>query len=63
MAILDLRLPDRTPRRLAQVGISAEWIARRPWETIRGAVERELSDVSWTDLFFGTAFLASGRTR
>jgi demethylmenaquinone methyltransferase/2-methoxy-6-polyprenyl-1,4-benzoquinol methylase len=63
MAILDLRLPDRTPRRLAQIGISAEWIARRPWETIRGAVERELSDVSWTDLFFGTAFLASGRTR
>ena len=63
MAILDLKLPDRAPRRLAQIGISAEWIARRPWEAIRGAVERELVDVSWTELFFGTAFLASGRTR
>jgi ubiquinone/menaquinone biosynthesis C-methylase UbiE len=63
MAVLDLKLPDHAPRRLPRLGISAEWIARRPWETIRGAMERELVDVSWTELFFGTAFLASGRTR
>ena len=48
---------------LAQLGISAEWIARRPWEEIRAAMEDKLVDVSWTELFFGTAFLASGRTR
>ena len=63
MAVLDLKLPDHTPRPLAQIGISAEWIERRPWETIRSAVERELVDVSWTELFFGSAFVASGRTR
>jgi ubiquinone/menaquinone biosynthesis C-methylase UbiE len=62
-AVLDLKLPDRAPRRLAQLGIAAEWIARSPWETIRAAMEDELVDVSWTELFFGTAFLASGRTR
>jgi ubiquinone/menaquinone biosynthesis C-methylase UbiE len=62
-AVLDLKLPEHAPRRLAQLGIAAEWIARRPWETIRAAMEAELVDVSWAELFFGTAFLASGRTR
>ena len=62
-AVLDLKLPEHAPRRLAQLGIAAEWIARRPWETIHAAMEAELVDVSWAELFFGTAFLASGRTR
>jgi demethylmenaquinone methyltransferase/2-methoxy-6-polyprenyl-1,4-benzoquinol methylase len=62
-AVLDLKLPDHAPRRLARLGISTEWIARRPWETIRRAMEDSLVDVSWTAMFFGTAFLASGRTR
>jgi hypothetical protein len=38
-----------------------EWIARRPWEAIRAAMRETLADLSWTELFFGTAFLASGR--
>jgi demethylmenaquinone methyltransferase/2-methoxy-6-polyprenyl-1,4-benzoquinol methylase len=63
LAVLDLKLPDHAPRRLARLGISAEWIARRPWEEIRAAMEDTLVDVFWTELFFGTAFLASGRTR
>jgi demethylmenaquinone methyltransferase/2-methoxy-6-polyprenyl-1,4-benzoquinol methylase len=66
--VLDLKVPDRAPRRLAQVGIAAarpfgsieDWVARRPWETIRAAMQDELVDVSWTELFFGSAFLASG---
>lgn len=62
-AVLDLKLPDKVPSRLAQLGISAEWIARRPWQTIRAAMEIELVDLSWTELCFGTAFIASGRTR
>jgi ubiquinone/menaquinone biosynthesis C-methylase UbiE len=62
-AVLDLKLPDRAPRRLARLGISAEWIARRPWEEIRAAMEAELVDLAWAELFCGTAFLASGRTR
>jgi len=68
MAVLDLKVPDRAPRWLARLGPGAmeRWAARRPWETIRAAMEDELVDCCWTDLFFGTAFLAagsSGRTR
>jgi hypothetical protein len=37
-----------------------EWIMRRPWEAIRAAMQEELADLSWTELFFGTAFLAAG---
>jgi len=67
-AVLDLKVPDSTPRWLAQLGIATvrpfasidEWIARRPWNAIRTAMQETLVDVSWTELFFGTAFLAAG---
>jgi ubiquinone/menaquinone biosynthesis C-methylase UbiE len=66
--VLDLKVPDNTPGWLAHLGTSIvrhfasidEWIMRRPWETIRAAMQDELADVSWTELFFGTAFLAAG---
>jgi demethylmenaquinone methyltransferase/2-methoxy-6-polyprenyl-1,4-benzoquinol methylase len=67
-AVLDLKVPDKAPRRLAQLGVAVvrpfasidEWMARRPWEAIRAAMQEELVDLSWTELFFGTAFLAAG---
>ena len=67
-AVLDLKVPDRTPRRLTQLGTAAvrpfasidEWFMRRPWDAIRAAMQEELTDFSWTELFFGTAFLAAG---
>jgi hypothetical protein len=37
-----------------------EWIMRRPWEAFRVAMQEELADFSWTELLFGTAFLAAG---
>jgi ubiquinone/menaquinone biosynthesis C-methylase UbiE len=66
--VLDLKVPDNTPGRLAQFGTAVvrpfasidQWIMRRPWEAIRVAMQEELADVSWTELFFGTAFLAAG---
>jgi ubiquinone/menaquinone biosynthesis C-methylase UbiE len=66
--VLDLKVPANTPGWLAQLGISIvrpfasidEWIMRRPWEAIRAAIQEELADPSWTELFFGTAFLAAG---
>jgi ubiquinone/menaquinone biosynthesis C-methylase UbiE len=66
--VLDVKVPDNTPRRLAQLGTAIvrpfasidEWITRRPWEAIRAAMQEELSDLCWTELFFGTAFLAAG---
>ena len=69
--ILDLKVPGNTPRWLAQVGTATvrpfaaidEWMLRRPWEAIRAAMQEELADFSWTELFFGTAFLAAGSAR
>jgi ubiquinone/menaquinone biosynthesis C-methylase UbiE len=66
--VLDLKAPDNMPRWLTQLGTAVvrpfasidEWTAQRPWEAIRAAMRAELVDVSWTDLFFGTAFLAAG---
>ncbi len=67
-AVLDLKLPAGTPRWLAQLGMAIvrpfasidEWGQRRPWETIRGVMQEELADFSWSELCFGTAFLAAG---
>jgi demethylmenaquinone methyltransferase/2-methoxy-6-polyprenyl-1,4-benzoquinol methylase len=66
--VLDLKVPGHTPRWLAEAGTALvrpfasidEWLTRRPWEAIRAAMQEELSELSWTDLFFGTAFLAAG---
>jgi ubiquinone/menaquinone biosynthesis C-methylase UbiE len=67
-AVLDLKVPGSTPAWLSQLGTAMvrpfaaidEWIMRRPWETIRAAMDEELVDVSWTELCFGTAFLGAG---
>lgn len=67
-AVLDLKIPDRTPGWLSRFGTAAvptsasleEWVMRRPWETIRVAMREGLADTSWTELCFGTAFLAAG---
>ena len=66
--VLDLKVPGNTPGWLAQLGTAVvrpfasidEWIMRRPWEAIRAAMQEELTDLSWTELCFGTAFLAAG---
>jgi len=66
--VLDLKVPDKTPGWLTQLGTAVlrpfasidEWNLRRPWEAIRAAMQEELVDVSWTELFFGSAFLAAG---
>jgi demethylmenaquinone methyltransferase/2-methoxy-6-polyprenyl-1,4-benzoquinol methylase len=66
--VLDLKVPDKTPRWLAQLGIATvgrfssldEWIERRPWEAVRVAMQDTLADLSWTELLFGIAYLAAG---
>jgi len=66
--VLDLKVPDNTPRWLAQLGVATvgrsgsldEWIVRRPWEAIRVAMQNTLADLSWIELFFGIAYLAVG---
>ncbi len=68
MVVLDLKVPEQTPRWLTQLGTAIvrpfasidEWVVRRPWESIHGAMQDGLADLSWSELFFGTAFLAVG---
>jgi demethylmenaquinone methyltransferase/2-methoxy-6-polyprenyl-1,4-benzoquinol methylase len=68
LVVLDLKVPDNTPQWLGQFGTAMvrrfaaidEWLMRRPWAAIRAAMDEELADPSWTELFFGTAFLAAG---
>ena len=70
-AVLDLKVPSSTPGWLAQLGTATvrpfaaidEWLMRRPWEAIRTAMQEELADFTWTELFFGTAFLAAGSSQ
>jgi ubiquinone/menaquinone biosynthesis C-methylase UbiE len=68
LLVLDLKIPDNTPGWVTQLGTAIvrpfasidQWKMRRPWEAIRVAMQEELTDPSWTELFFGTAFLATG---
>jgi ubiquinone/menaquinone biosynthesis C-methylase UbiE len=70
-AVLDLKVPSSTPEWLAQLGTATvrpfaaidQWLMRRPWEAIRTAMQEELADFAWTELFFGTAFLAAGSSQ
>ena len=66
--VLDLKVPDNTPAWLAELGTALvrpfasidEWVSRRPWEQIRAAMHEEFADMTWTEMFFGSAFLAAG---
>lgn len=66
--VLDLKVPDNLPRWLARVGIATvgrsssleEWIVHRPWEAVRDAMQDTLVELTWTELFFGIAYLAVG---
>lgn len=70
-SVLDLKVPDGTPPWMLRFGVAVvptsahldAWVARRPWETIRAAIQDGLDDPSWTQLAFGTAFLAVGSGR
>jgi ubiquinone/menaquinone biosynthesis C-methylase UbiE len=66
--VLDVKIPAAVPAWLVRLGAASvrpfasidQWIMRRPWEAIRAAMKDELTDVTWTELFCGTAFLAAG---
>jgi ubiquinone/menaquinone biosynthesis C-methylase UbiE len=67
-AVLDVKLPQDAPGWLERVGMAAfrpfavteEWKASRPWGAVHEAMDAELTEFSWEDLFFGFAYLAAG---
>jgi demethylmenaquinone methyltransferase/2-methoxy-6-polyprenyl-1,4-benzoquinol methylase len=69
--VLDLKVPDSLPRWLERLGTATlrpfasidQWLMRRPWDEIRTSMQGELADLSWTESFFGTTFLAAGSRR
>jgi ubiquinone/menaquinone biosynthesis C-methylase UbiE len=66
--VLDLKSPDHLPRLPARLGLALgrpfgsidDWLARRPWEELRAAMEDVPGDLCWSEPCFGTAFLAVG---
>ena len=66
--VLDVKVPVNAPQALLRLGTAVarrfasidQWVVRRPWDAIREAMQHDLVDVRWTELFFGTAFLAVG---
>lgn len=69
--VLDLKLPENVPGWLRRAVLALvrpfaateALVARRPWDTIRTAMQSGLADLSWTELFFGFVFLAAGTAR
>lgn len=67
-AVLDVKLPQNAPGWLERVGMAAfrpfavtdEWKTSRPWEAVRRAMDAELTEFSWEELFFDFAYLAAG---
>ena len=67
--VLDTKLPENAPRWLARTALATlrpfavtdDWATRRPWHGIRAAMDAQLRDLSWAELFFGLVFLAAGR--
>jgi ubiquinone/menaquinone biosynthesis C-methylase UbiE len=65
--VLDLKAPA-WPRWVMQLGAACvrpfagidDWMSRRPWETIRAAMQDNFADASWTEPCFGTAFVGVG---
>jgi len=68
LVVLDLKAPDDLSRLAARLGTAVgrpfgsidEWLARRPWDGIHAAMQDALGDLTWSELCFGTAFLAAG---
>lgn len=66
--VLDLKRSEHSPGWLVSAllslvrpfAVNEEVIVRRPWDAIRVAMQASLVECSWTELFFGFAFLAVG---
>ena len=68
LALIELQVPKFWPSWIVSVAkalmkpfaVTDEWVARRPWETIRSAINEEFDNVEVTERFFGLTYIISG---
>ncbi len=71
LVVLDLQIPDNWPRWLAAMATAIirpflpveEWLARRPWQTIRQTMQDNLVDIDVKHRYLSTTYIISGRSR
>jgi ubiquinone/menaquinone biosynthesis C-methylase UbiE len=66
--VLDMAWPDGWPQwvrhllfSLPSYGITTDVVQRRPWQTVREAMEQQLADVVWQQFWMGFFYLTAGR--
>ena len=69
LALLELQLPENWPAWLVTIGlwlvkpfsVTDEWMARRPWHTIRQTMREQFVDVSVAEMYFGVTYVIAGQ--
>ncbi|PWT77033.1 MAG: methyltransferase type 11 [Chloroflexi bacterium] len=66
--VLDMAWPDGWPQWVRHLlfflpgyGITTDVVQRRPWQTVRQAMEQHLADVVWQQFWMGFFYLTAGR--
>jgi len=68
LTLLELQVPKFWPSWIASAAVALmrpfavteEWVARRPWETIRGTINEWFDNVEISQHFFGLTYIISG---
>jgi len=68
LTLIELQIPKFWHRWLASAAVALmkpfavteDWVARRPWETIRSTINQKFDNVKVTERFFGLTYIISG---
>ena len=68
LTLIELQIPKFWHWRLASAAVALmkpfavteEWVARRPWKTIRNTINEKFDNVEVTEHFFGLTYIISG---
>ncbi len=69
LVLLDLQVPKKWPGWLIKASIwlmkpfaiTDDWLARRPWESIRQTMSKLLTNVNIDEMYFGLTYIISGK--
>lgn len=68
LVLLELQIPNFWPSWIASAAVALmkpfavtnEWVARRPWETIRKTIKDAFDNIEVSERFFGLTYIISG---